>query len=57
MAITEILRLHIPGESIDLVYIDPPFNSESDYNILFKESTGEGSTAHIQAFRDFWQWG
>lgn len=52
----EILRRHIPNESIDLVYLDPPFNSKADYNILFKETTGEESTAQIQAFSDFWHW-
>ncbi len=52
----EILRHHIPNESMDLIYLDPPFNSKADYNILFKESTGEQSTAQIQAFTDSWHW-
>ena len=52
----EILRHLIPNESIDLIYLDPPFNSKADYNILFKEATGEQSTAQIQAFSDFWHW-
>lgn len=53
----EILRSpRIPNRSIDLVYLDPPFNSKADYNILFKESSGEQSTAQIQAFSDFWHW-
>lgn len=52
----EILKNKIPMESIDLIYLDPPFNSNADYNILFKESSGEKSTAQIQAFSDFWQW-
>jgi len=52
----EVLRKYIPNESIDLVYLDPPFNSKADYNILFKESTGEQSAAQIQAFSDFWHW-
>jgi DNA modification methylase len=43
-------------ESIDLIYLDPPFNSKADYNVLFKETSGEESTAQIQAFTDFWQW-
>src|SRR5207249_186337 len=51
-----ILRKHIPNECIDLIYLDPPFNSKIDYNILFKETTGEQSTAQIQAFSDFWHW-
>jgi len=52
----DILRRYIPNESIDLIYLDPPFNSKADYNILFKEATGEESTAQIQAFSDFWHW-
>lgn len=52
----EILKYRIPENSIDLVYLDPPFNSKADYNILFKESTGEQSRAQIQAFSDFWHW-
>ncbi len=46
----------IPKESIDLIYLDPPFNSKADYNILFKEASGEQSHAQIQAFTDFWRW-
>lgn len=52
----EILRNHFYDESVDLIYLDPPFNSEADYNILFKERTGEQSTAQIRAFSDFWHW-
>lgn len=52
----DILRRHVPDESIDLIYLDPPFNSKKDYNILFKESSGEKSVAQIQAFTDFWHW-
>ncbi len=52
----EILKHLVPNESIDLIYLDPPFNSKADYNILFKETTGEQSTAQIQAFSDFWHW-
>jgi site-specific DNA-methyltransferase (adenine-specific) len=51
----EILK-RISNKLIDLIYLDPPCNSKSDYNILFKESTGEQSTAQIQAFSDFWKW-
>jgi site-specific DNA-methyltransferase (adenine-specific) len=50
----EVLRMHFANESIDLVYFNPPFNSKADYNILFKESSGEESVAQIQAFSDFW---
>lgn len=53
-----ILRAgHIPVESVDLIYLDPPFNSNATYNLLFAEKTGEKSPAQITAFEDFWQWG
>ncbi len=52
-----ILREHIPSESVDLVYLDPPFNSNADYNVLFKEKSGEHSHAQITAFEDTWEWG
>jgi adenine specific DNA methylase Mod len=53
----EVLREHIKEESVDLVYLDPPFNSNATYNVLFKEPTGDGATAQAQAFCDTWQWG
>ncbi len=52
----EVLRKYIPDNSIDLVYLDPPFNSKATYNILFKEPTGKPSTAQITAFEDTWHW-
>lgn len=52
----EVLRKYFPNDSIDLIYLDPPFNSKADYNILFRESSGEESVAQIQAFSDFWHW-
>ena len=52
----DILREHVPDESVDLVYLDPPFNSNATYNVLFKEAGGEGSAAQIQAFDDTWHW-
>ena len=52
----EILRNHIPSESVDLVYLDPPFNSKADYNVLFREESGERSAAQIKAFSDSWHW-
>jgi len=52
----EILRKYIPDESVDLVYLDPPFNSKADYNVLFREESGERSAAQIRAFSDFWHW-
>jgi site-specific DNA-methyltransferase (adenine-specific) len=53
----EILRKHIPVDSIDLIYLDPPFNSNATYNMLFKEPSGEQSAAQIAAFDDTWKWG
>jgi DNA modification methylase len=52
----QILRGYIQRESIDLIYLDPPFNSKETYNVLFKERGGRQSTAQIQAFSDFWHW-
>ena len=52
----DILRQHVPDESVDLIYLDPPFNSNASYNVLFKEQTGEESPAQIKAFTDTWEW-
>lgn len=52
----DILRSHIKGETVDLIYLDPPFNSKADYNLLYKEPTGEQSGAQITAFEDTWHW-
>src|SRR6266851_8827787 len=51
-----ILREHIPSESIDLIYLDPPFNSNRSYNVLFKDESGIESEAQITAFEDTWHW-
>ena len=51
-----ILQEYVPDNSIDLIYLDPPFNSKADYNILFKEPTGKPSEAQITAFEDTWHW-
>ena len=51
-----VLREHIPDESVDLIYLDPPFNSNATYNVLFKERSGEDSAAQITAFDDTWHW-
>ena len=51
-----VLREHIPSESVDLIYLDPPFNSNATYNVLFKERSGEDSAAQITAFDDTWHW-
>ena len=52
----QVLRDHVPAESVDLVYLDPPFNSNASYNVLFRERTGEESPAQIRAFTDTWEW-
>ena len=51
-----ILRDHIASESVDLVYLDPPFNSNATYNVLFRSPAGEQSQAQIEAFEDTWHW-
>lgn len=53
----EILRNEIKDETVDLVYLDPPFNSKATYNILFKSPTGKQSQAQVEAFEDTWHWG
>jgi site-specific DNA-methyltransferase (adenine-specific) len=50
----EILRRYIENESVDLVYLDPPFKSDQDYNILFAERNGSQAAAQIKAFEDTW---
>ena len=52
----DILRENVADESIDLIYLDPPFNSNATYNVLFRERTGEDSAAQITAFEDTWIW-
>ena len=53
----QVLRKEIKTESIDLVYLDPPFNSQANYNLLFRSTSGERSHAQIEAFGDTWHWG
>jgi site-specific DNA-methyltransferase (adenine-specific) len=53
----EVMRESIKDESVDLVYLDPPFNSKRDYNLLFKSPEGAESNAQITAFEDSWHWG
>ena len=52
----QILREHIPDKSVDLIYLDPPFNSNRSYNVLFKQENGTESPAQIAAFEDAWHW-
>ncbi len=52
-----VLREHIADASVDLIYLDPPFNSNASYNILFKSPSGSGADASIEAFDDTWAWG
>jgi len=51
-----ILQEYLNDESIDLIYLDPPFNSNRDYNVLFREESGGESGAQLQAFKDAWAW-
>ncbi len=52
----DILRRYLADESVDLVYLDPPFNSAQDYNAFFEEKDGTAAAAQIQAFKDTWEW-
>ena len=49
-------RREFPDASVDLVYLDPPFNSNADYNVLFHEPSGSVSQAQFHAFTDTWSW-
>jgi len=53
----DILRRYIKDETIDLVYLDPPFKSNQNYNVLFKEKNGSQAASQIRAFEDTWTWG
>jgi len=52
----DILRRYVADESVDLVYLDPPFNSNATYNVLFAEHSGEKAASQIRAFEDTWTW-
>lgn len=52
----DVLRRYVADESVDLVYLDPPFNSNASYNVLFKERDGAEAASQIQAFEDTWRW-
>jgi site-specific DNA-methyltransferase (adenine-specific) len=51
-----VVRDSIAAESVDLIYLDPPFNSNASYNVLFKDKSGNQSAAQIEAFDDTWEW-
>lgn len=53
----DVLRHEIAGDSVDLIYLDPPFNSQANYNVLFKSPSGKAADAQIEAFEDTWHWG
>lgn len=52
----DVLRRYIKDESVDLIYLDPPFNSKRDYNQVFTGKGGQKAAAQIQAFEDTWRW-
>src|SRR5437868_12917443 len=52
----KILREYIKDESVDLVYLDPPFNSNRNYNVLFRNESGAEASSQITAFEDTWHW-
>src|SRR5258708_27354214 len=52
----DVLRRHIKDDSVDLVYLDPPFKSNQDYNVLFAEKDGTGAASQFKAFEDTWEW-
>ena len=52
----DVLRQHIKDCSVDLIYLDPPFNSSRSYNIIFDEQNGTGAASQIKAFEDTWHW-
>ena len=52
----DILRRYVKDETVDLIYLDPPFNSNAAYNVLFAEHDGSNSSAQIEAFDDTWHW-
>jgi len=52
----DVMRRYVRDESVDLVYLDPPFNSNKDYNVLFLEHDGARAAAQVKAFKDTWEW-
>ena len=52
----DVLRRHVADETVDLVYLDPPFNSNATHNVLFAEQDGAKASAQIRVFEGTWQW-
>lgn len=52
----QVMRTHIADASVELIYLDPPFKSNQDYNMLFVEQDGTRSAAQIKVFEDTWRW-
>jgi len=52
----DVLRRYIKDETVDLVYLDPPFKSNQDYNVLFAEKDGTAAASQFKAFEDTWEW-
>src|SRR5437660_289867 len=52
----DVLRQYVKDESVDLVYLDPPFKSDADYNVFFREKDDTRSASQIKAFGDTWEW-
>lgn len=53
----DILRRYLPEASVDLIYLESPFNSNRDYNVIFKDESGNSTEAQLLAFEDTWHWG
>lgn len=51
----DVLRRYVADASVDLIYLDPPFNSNADYNVLFAEVDGARAASRIKAFKDTWR--
>src|SRR5258708_21596536 len=52
----DILRRYLPDAAVDLVYLDPPFNSNRDYNVIFRDESGNATDSQLLAFEDTWHW-
>ena len=52
----DVLRRHVASASVDLVYLDPPFNSNATYNVLFRQHNDTLAASQIEAFGDTWRW-